>query len=130
MAYEIPGRCITVPASTGLKQYRLVSLSTAAATQGRAVFPAAGAPVLGSVSYAGTTGSTTKPQYISVQVDGVAKIEAASGTVAAGDLVSASSIGQVKSLGAGDYAVGMVVGGSSGGAGRIVSVQLLPIGTT
>lgn len=130
MAYEIPGRCVTVPASTGLKQYRLVTLSTAAATQGWAVKPAAGAPVLGSVAYVGTTGSTVDPQYITVQIDGVAKIEAASGTVAAGDLVSASSLGQVKSLSAGDYAVGMVVGGSSGGANRILSVQLLPIGTT
>lgn len=130
MAYEIPGRRITVPASTGLKQYRFVNLSTAAATQGWAVKPAAGAAALGVITSAGTTGSTVDPGYVTVQIDGVAKVEAASGTLAAGDLVAATTLGQVTALGAGDYAIGRVVSGSSGGANRILSVAILPIGTT
>ena len=130
MAFEIRGKTVSVPASTGLKNFRLVALSTAAATQGWAVKPVAGAPTFGALCAGGTTGGTNSPQYVTVQVDGVAKVEAAAGTVAAGDIVSASSLGQVKSLAGGDYAVGMVVFGSSGAAGRIVSVQLLAIGTT
>lgn len=126
MAFETPDGLITVPATTGLVQYRFVSLNTS----GYAAKPTDGAAILGVVHSGGTTGSTVEPQYITVQTRGVAKVEADASTVSAGDQVAASTLGRVTPLGSGDYSVGFVVGGSSGGAGRILSVYLAPIGTT
>ena len=130
MAYEMIEDTITVPASTGLTRYRFVTLSTAAATQGWAVKPTLGGPILGTVFSVTTTGSTRDPQYIPIQTCGIAKVEAVGGTLAAGDLVQATSIGRAKATTGGSYVVGRVISGSSGSTGRILSIQLTPIGTT
>lgn len=130
MAYEIPGFSLTLPAATGLAQFRMVKLNTS----GYCAYPNAstvGEAIIGVITSEGTTGSTVEPQYVTVQVSGVAKVSAPASTVAKGDLITASTLGQVQSSSnAGDYAVGWVVDGSSGGAGRILSVLLLPVGST
>lgn len=125
MAYEIPGPGFTLPASTGLKQFRFVTLSGA-----NLAYPAKGADVVGVTYSGGSTGSTTAPQYLTVVDRGIVKVEALSSTLAAGDLCSASSVGYAIPSTAGAYAVGRVVSGSSGGTGRVVSVQLRAVGTT
>lgn len=123
MAYEIPGQMVTVPAgSTSLVQYTFVTLSTS----GRALVASNGASVFGVLQ--------NKPdltgEAASVMINGISKVKAHGSTVAAGDLISASSIGYVAALSAGDYAVGRVVSGSSGSTGRILTVAIEPVGTT
>ena len=125
MAYETPGPGFTLPASTGLKQFRFVSMSGTSLA-----YPAKGAAVVGVTYSGGTTGSTRDPQYLTVVDRGIVKVEALTSTLAAGDLCSASSVGYAIPSTAGAYAVGRVVAGSSGGTGRVLSVQLLAVGTT
>ncbi len=131
MAWENQGPFITILPTTGLRQFRFVKVNTA----GLLAYPNAstvGEPVIGVLVSAGTTGSTVDPvKGATVQIYGVAKVEAKSSTVAVGDLISASTVGLVdSSSNANDYKVGIVVAGSSGGANRILSVLLSPIGTT
>lgn len=131
MAWESGGTFITLPLTTGLRQYRFVKVNTS----GNAVYPSAstvGEAVVGVLVSEGTTGSTVDPvRGGTIQIGGVAKVEAEASTVAKGDTITASSVGRVQSSSnAGDYAVGIVVDGSSGAANRVVSVLLSPIGTT
>jgi Uncharacterized conserved protein (DUF2190) len=123
MAYEIPGQMVTVPAgSTTLVQFTFVTLSTS----GRAVVASNGASVFGVLQ----NKPTLTGQAASVMINGVSKVLAHGSTVAAGDLISASSVGYVAALSAGDYAVGRVVSGSSGSTGRVLTVAIEPVGTT
>ena len=126
MAYEVPANGFTLPATTGLTKYRFVTMNTS----GKLAYPSLGAAVVGVINSHGTTASTEDPQYVTVVDRGIVKVEAGASTQSAGDLVAASSIGRAVASTAGSYVVGRIVAGSSGGAGRIVSVQLLPIGTT
>lgn len=128
MAYEIESQIYPFEGgSTALAQYTFVAMSSTRTNT--VVAPAAGAAVIG-VMVSDYPSSTELYKAVSVQTAGIAKVSAPASTVSFGDLVSASTAGQVKALGAGDYAVGRVVDGSSGGAGRILSVLLMPIGTT
>ena len=61
---------------------------------------------------------------------GIAKVEAAASTMSAGDPVVTDANGRAAVAGAGDYRIGTVIDGSSGAVGRVLSVQLLAIGTT
>ena len=124
MAWEVPGVIVSVAASTGLKQNTFCVMGTAGKVTKP---PTAGPPVLGVIYDSGTTGSTSSRQYVSVQVSGVAKVKAPASTVAVGDLISASSLGEVAACAGQDYIVGQVVSGSSGAA-RLVSVALVPGG--
>lgn len=124
MAYEIPGQLITVPASTDLSasQYRFVTVNGS----GQAALPANGASIAGVLQNKPTVGG----QAATIMINGVSKVKAAGSTVAAGDIVSASSVGFAVALSAGDYAVGRVLAGSSGSTGRVLTVLLQNIGTT
>lgn len=126
MAWENKSGFYTLPASTGLSQFRFVTVNTS----GNLAYPAAGAPVIGVLVSSGTTGSTDDRQVGTVQSIGVAKVTAIASTLAVGDTVAASSIGRAVPSSATDYTVGIVVDGSSGGVGRVMSVALIPIGTT
>jgi hypothetical protein len=129
MAYESAVAPITLPfGSTGIRQYRFVTLNAS----GQITYPStAGPSVLGVLISSGTTGSTdSSNKYGVVQMYGVAKVEAPGSTVSAGDLVAASSVGYAVALASGDYCVGRAVTGSSGSTNRLLSVALLPIGTT
>jgi hypothetical protein len=126
MAYEIPdqGQLYTLPASTGLigKQFRFVVVNGS----GQAELPAVGVAVAGVLQNTPEVANDA----CTVLGAGISIVEAAGSTVAVGDLVSASSIGRAKAVGAGEYAVGRVVFGSSGSTGRYLSVRLESIGTT
>jgi hypothetical protein len=119
MAYDNPDEFITLPATTGLVQYQFVTVNSA----GKAARPAAGARVLGVLVSSGTNGST-EDRYATIQLTGVSKAIAKGSTLGVGDTVSASSIGYAKPSTSGGYVIGLVLEGSSGSTGRIISVSL------
>lgn len=112
-------------ASTGLKPRRFVTVNTS----GRAQYPANGAPATGA-SVSGSTGSTRDYQAMSILAYGIARVEALSGALKVGAQCKATSAGYASTLTTGDFAVGFVIDGSTGGTGRVVSVLLYPLGTT
>lgn len=125
MAYEIPGFAFTLPASADLSasQYTFVTVDTA----GEITLPATtGEAVLGVLQ----NKPTVQGQAASIMVNGISKITAPASTLAQGDLVEASTDGEAIPLAAGGNAVGRIVEGSSGGAGRILSVLIQPYGST
>lgn len=130
MAYEIIDGPATGQASTGLRQYRAVRMGT----NGYLGYPNAstiGQPIDGVIVTEGTTGSTADPQFVGIQTEGIVKMEAESSTLAVGDYVSASSVGRAQTCtNTGDFRIGRVWAGSSGGANRVISVLLSPIGST
>jgi hypothetical protein len=63
-------------------------------------------------------------------ISGLTKIIAPASTLSVGDLVASSSVGRADPPAAGEYTVGRIVNGSSGGAGRVLTIALEPIGTT
>lgn len=126
MAWDTTTGFFTLPASTKLTQFRFVDVNTS----GKLAFPTLGRPVVGVLVSSGTTASTNQSQVGTVQAYGVVRVSAPASTLAKGDWVAASSIGQAVATTAGANAVGKCIDGSSGSAGRILSVLLLPAGTT
>lgn len=125
MAYESNLILTTLPGTTGISQYQAVIVNSA----GRAAKPSstAGIAVLGVAQVA----STATDNAVTIALPGsVTKILAASSTLAAGDQFQCSSAGRAEPLTAGAYSMGYVVSGSSGGADRVITVALSPIGTT
>lgn len=130
MAYEKLGaNTFTATMSTGLRQYRGVRL-TSTGGLGYPSGSTARLAIVGVLISSGSTSSTTPGSPGTVQVDGIAKIEAAASTVSVGDPVAISTAGQVVALTANDFCVGRVVAGSSGSANRLLSVLLQPLGST
>ena len=126
MATDYTDGPISAPfASTGIRQFRGVVIGASGIT-----LPTAGQPITGVLISSGTTGSTDATGKVgTIQIAGVAKMEAeASTAVKAGALVVASSVGHA-STGTGSR-IGRVVSGSSGAVNRIVSVHLQPLGST
>jgi hypothetical protein len=131
MAYEKIGETDTFPfASTGIRQYRFVVVSTAGIGLPNA--STVGQSVLGVLISSGSNASTEQlGKYGTVQFTGIAKVEAESSTITTGALVSASTVGRAQpATNAGDFVVGRIVSGSSGGANRIISVALTPLGSS
>lgn len=127
MAIEIPGQMVTYPAgSTNLEQFTFVGMNTS----GQVVRPSAGAPIVGVLQNKPNSNGTDDGPAASVMLNGVSKIKAPASTLSIGDLVATSTAGYAIPPSAGHYTVGRIVNGSSGGAGRILSVQIDPIGTT
>jgi hypothetical protein len=125
MAIEIPGQVVTVPASADLSalQFRFMTLDTA----GKAAKPVGSTgPIYGVLQ--------NKPNAdgvaASIMVSGISKMRPTASTLGIGDLVASSTAGEPIPVAAGDFTVGRVVRGSSGSTGRIISVQIEPIGTT
>lgn len=123
MAYEIPGKMITLQASTDLSsyQYRFVTVDA----NGKAALAGNGTSILGVLQ-----NKPSDDQAASIMIDGVSKVKAAGSTVAAGDLITSSSVGFAAAAAAGEYVVGRVLSGSSGSTGRMLTVALQPVGTT
>lgn len=121
MAWEAPGQIISFPTtSTGIGQYRAVNISTS----GNVIYTASNGPNIG-VTQAGSTGSTTPPNTLPVMVSGVSKLAGATAsTVGVGEIIANTSIGKAKPMAAASYPLGKVVAGTSGGAGRVLSVLL------
>lgn len=125
MAWESPGHLVTFPCvTTGIARYRFVDISTA----GNVIYTVVNGPTIGVIQD-GTTGSTVDPTNVSVMINGVSKVAVSTAsTVGVGQTVAASSRGSIVGAAAASYAVGRVVAGTSGGAGRVVSVLINPVG--
>lgn len=126
MAYEIPGRTITLEAAADLStgQFNFVTVDS----NGKAAFAILSTiegDVLGILQNKPTSG-----QAASIMIDGVSKVEALSSTLAAGDLVGNSTDGKANVLAAGDMIRGRILYGSSGAAKRILTMVLQDIGST
>lgn len=123
MALEYPGLIITLPCvTTGIRQYQFIDVSTA----GRAIHPVVNGQTIG-VTQTGTTGSTIDPTSITIMVNGVSKLAVVSAsTVGVGEVVGTSTRGSAIPMVAASIPAGRVIAGTSGGAGRVVSV-LFPI---
>lgn len=122
MAYEIPGKTITLVASTDLSAHQWHFVSSTGSLANHA---GDGVPVLGVLQNKPSEG-----QAATIMLDGVSKVYAAGSTLAAGDLCASDSSGRAVPVAAGEYAVGRVIEGSSGSTGRILTVALQPVGTT
>jgi len=126
MAYEIPGRTITLPASTDLSaaQFHFVGVGS----DGRAalsIVSTGDGDVLGVLQ-----NKPTEDQAASIMIDGVTKVIAAGSTLSAGDLVGNTTAGRAGVRTAGDMIRGTVLYGSSGSTGRVLTVALQNIGST
>lgn len=122
MAYEAPGSILSFEGnSTSLAQFRLVAPTT---VDNRVGVPSTGARVLGVMT--NDYDSTELGKAVTVQVQGVTKVEAASGNLSVGELVTPDSSGRadVASTANSDDIAGIVVLGSSGSTSRIVSMLL------
>lgn len=120
-AYEQALSIVSLPTtSTGLKQYRFVTLNSG----GNVIYTSASGSAIG-VLQGGTTGSTVHPVSVPVAIAGISKVaNATASSMAAGDLVAATSRGSIKAMAAAAPVVGVVVSGSSGGANRVSYVLL------
>ena len=76
------------------------------------------------VLYGRTSTTSTDVEPVPVAIAGVVKVNMAASTLAAGDFVASSTAGLGIAPTTDAYTMGRIVSGSSGGAGRIVSVQL------
>lgn len=130
MAYQVDGQHVTLPfGATGVRgPHRAVALNAS----GELIYPsAAGKAAIGVLVTSGTTGSTDHTGKVgTVKFAGVAKVEAPASTLSAGDLFSWTSRGQARAITTAHACAGYVVGGSSGSTGRILSVVLLPFGSS
>lgn len=134
MGFEVPvGPFITVPASTGLKQYTFVDLSTSASALNGAVLvkPSALGKCIGVLVSSGTTGSTRKNQQQSVQVYGIAKVLGGSNVLKVGSVVFAATDGraEVGTTNSTKYVIGRAFGKSTSTSAQVVPVLLLHSGT-
>lgn len=124
MAWEVPGRTITLPASVNLSTYQFCFVTADA--NGNAALPAGS-----TVSVMGVLqNKPSSNEAATIMIDGVSKVKAAGGTVAAGDLIASNSSGRAAAAGAGDHVVGRVLGGSSGSTDRVLTVMIQPVGST
>jgi len=126
LAYEIPGRAITLEASTDLSSYQFRFVGVDSNGKAALAITSTGdADVLGILQNKPTAG-----QAASIMIDGVSKIVAAGSTLSAGDLVTNSTAGYATVHSAGDMIRGRVLFGSSGSTGRVLTMVLQDIGST
>mgnify|MGYP000092954599 CR=1 FL=1 len=131
MAFDNQSLSLSLAASTGLRPLRFVTLTTGSTSLLAYPTGTTGRPILGALDNAGTTRSGISAGFpISVQTGGVVKVEAESGTLRKGRWVASSSVGRARLAAGADARIGLCVGGSSGGANRVLSVQLIPYGST
>jgi len=100
--------------------YKFVTVSG-----GQAILPNTTGNVLPiGVLYGRTSTTSAGTQAVPVAISGIAKVQLAASTQAAGDFVGSSTagLGIVPTTDA--YTAGQIVSGSSGSAGRIASVNL------
>ena len=145
MAFSNLGPCITVLASTGLRQYQAVDINSA----GVLVNPSTYGEAIGILTSSGTTGSTgiagstTSGSVQEVQLYGVAKVLAGSTAVATGDFLKAGTAGLVTPATGTDvsastsFLIGRALGSASStsiagttdvGSGEVIPVLIMPLG--
>lgn len=110
----------TTFAATDLYKFVVVNSS------GHVVVPNTTGNVLPFGTLYGRTSTTSAAgsQAVPVAIGGIVKVNMAASTLSAGDYVAASTAGLGIAPTTDAYTAGQIVSGSSGGAGRIVSVKL------
>lgn len=128
MAADHPMFTYSMPAgSTGIAKYRFV----AGGAGGTVVCTVGGLGVIGVTQTTFSSATTVDNRWGTFAGPGaLLKVSAPASTLSAGDRVSCSSRGQAIPVAAGYNELGTVVSGSSGGAGRILSVMVTLAGTT
>lgn len=128
MAADHPMFTYSMPAaSTGIAKHRFVQASAT----GVSYPPVGGLGVIGVTLTTFSSATTQDFRWGTVAMPGaLLKVSAPASTLSAGDRVSCSSRGQAIPLSAGYNELGTVIHGSSGGAGRILSVMVTLAGTT
>ena len=98
-------------------------------TSGHVIDPSASTNVFPvGVLYGPTQTTTTQHESVPVAVAGVVKVQAAASTISLGNYVAASTKGFVIAPTSDSHVCGIVKYGSSGSAGRVLSVQLWKFG--
>lgn len=131
MAFDNQSLNLSLAASTGLRPLRFVTLTTGSTSLLAYPTGTTGRPILGALDDNGSTRTSfVAGQALSVQTGGTVKVEAESGTLRKGRWVASSSVGRARLAAGADARIGLCVGGSSGGANRVLSVALIPYGST
>ena len=123
MAYEVPGQMIPLDSgTTAIAQFLAVSFDATGV-----VLPASTA----DVNFAGVAqnpnDSTTAGEAINVMLNGVSKIVAAGSTMAAGDAFAVAADGHAIPVAGNATQKGIILEGSSGSTGRILTALIAPI---
>lgn len=123
MAYEVPGQTISLDSgSTAITQFVGVSFNATG------VILAASTADTNVIGIAQTgNDSTTAGEAINVMIGGISKLKAAASTMAAGDAFGLNASGLAIPLAGNATQKGVVVEGTSGAAGRVLSVLFAPI---
>jgi microcystin-dependent protein len=82
------------------------------------------------VLYGRTQTTTTEAEAVPVAVGGVVKVQAVASTIAVGNFVACTTAGYAGAPTTDNPIAGIVKYGSSGGTGRVLSVQLWKFGPT
>lgn len=130
MAYETKGFSHTFPASTGLGQYRGVSLNS----NGRLINPTTEGYIIGILTSSGTTGSTGRAgstdsgSVQTVQYAGIAKIVAGTTTIDIGDRLKVDTDGRASTASSTSYLFGVALQSvnSTSTSAQVISVLLQP----
>ena len=95
-------------------------------SSGHAVLPDTTGNILPTGTLYGRTSTTSAAgsQAVPIGIGGIVKLQMASSTLSAGNFVASDTGGLGIAPTTDAYTAGQIVSGSSGGAGRIVSVQL------
>lgn len=116
MAYEVPGNIVgslSASADLSAKQFfAVVTTSTGGVNVG-------GGRIFGVLQNAPSSGEAA-----TVMTDGITKLVAAGSTLAVGNPVGINAAGRAAAVGSTAPRVGVIVQGSSGSTGRILSVDL------
>lgn len=128
MAYESPMGPLTFQASTGLRQYQFVALSTGSLLTNPSTLGGA----IGVLTSSGTTGSTNAATFQTVQVMGVAKVAAGTTGIAPGNFVKASTDGRASTGTSTSTLSGIALGSvtSTSTSAEVISVLLFPFSGT
>jgi len=126
VAYEIPGRTITLEAAADLSasQFHFVGVNSAGKAA-LAILSTGTGDVLGILQNKPIAG-----QAASIMIDGVSKVVSQGSTLAAGDLVGNSTSAKANVVAAGDMIRGTILYGSSGSTGRVLTMVLQNIGSS
>jgi hypothetical protein len=116
MAYEVPGNIVGSMSAaadlSGKQFYAVVTTSTGGVNVG-------GGRIFGILQNAPSSGEAA-----TVMTDGISKVAAAGSTLAVGQAVGFGADGMAEAVGSTAPRAGVIVLGSSGSTGRILSVDL------
>jgi len=129
MAYSETATIVSRPSattfSTGDRYKFFVNNSLSSqGTVGHVILPNTTGNTLPLGTLYGVTSTTNVGQAVPVAIGGIVKVQMAASTLSAGSYVASSTAGLGIAPTTDSYVAGQIVSGSSGAAGRIVSVQL------